>query len=91
VLDPHMSYWIGTLYLGLIGSALAFTCYFVVIRAIGPGRAAYTSVLSPVLAMLLSTVFENYRWSAEAAVGGALSLCGLFVALQARQAASPKR
>ncbi|NIJ34645.1 DMT family transporter [Sphingomonas oligoaromativorans] len=91
VLDPHASYWLGTLYLGLIGSALAFTCYFVVIRAIGPGRAAYTSVLSPVLAMLLSTVFENYRWSAEAAVGGGLSLCGLFVALQARQAASPRR
>jgi drug/metabolite transporter (DMT)-like permease len=91
VLDPHPSYWLGTLYLGLIGSALAFTCYFYVIRAIGPGRAAYSSVLSPVLAMLLSTVFEGYRWSAEAAVGALLALCGLFVALQARQAARPER
>ena len=52
---------------------------------------AWSHTAGPVLAMLLSTVFENYRWSAEAAVGGALSLCGLFVALQARQAASPKR
>jgi len=91
VIDPHPAYWLGTLYLGLIGSALAFTCYFVVIRAIGPGRAAYTSVLSPVLAMLLSTIFEGYRWSPASAMGGALSIAGLFVALRARQSAKPAR
>jgi drug/metabolite transporter (DMT)-like permease len=91
VLDPHPSYWLGTLYLALIGSALAFSCYFAVIRAIGPGRAAYSSVLSPVLAMLLSTMFEGYRWSAEAAVGCLLAIGGLIVALQARQAARPAR
>ncbi len=89
--DPHPAYWGGILYLGLVGSALAFTCYFYVIRAIGPGRAAYTSVLSPGLAMGLSTIFEGYRWSPEAIVGCLLSLAGLFVALQARQAASPAR
>ena len=91
VLDPHPGYWLGTLYLALIGSALAFSCYFAVIRAIGPGRAAYSSVLSPVLAMLLSTVFEGYRWSAAAAVGCLLAVGGLVVALQARQAAKPAR
>jgi drug/metabolite transporter (DMT)-like permease len=91
VVDPHPSYWLGTLYLGLIGSALAFTAYFHVIRAIGPGRAAYTSVLSPVLAMVLSTLFEGYRWSPEAAVGGLLAICGLYLALRARQLASPAR
>jgi drug/metabolite transporter (DMT)-like permease len=91
VLDPHPSYWLGTLYLALVGSALAFSCYFAVIRAIGPGRAAYSSVLSPVLAMLLSTVFEGYRWSAAAGVGGLLSIAGLVVALQARQAGRPAR
>ncbi len=91
VIDPHPSYWLGTLYLGLIGSALAFTAYFHVIRAIGPARAAYAGVLTPVLAMLLSTLFEGYRWSPEAAGGGLLSLCGLFVALQARQSAKPAR
>ncbi|WBO22271.1 DMT family transporter [Sphingomonas abietis] len=91
VIDPHPAYWLGTLYLGLIGSALAFSCYFVVIRAIGPGRAAYSSVLSPVLAMLLSTLFEGYRWSIPAAVGGVLSIVGLLVALRAKQSARPAR
>jgi len=91
VFDPHPTYWLGTLYLALIGSALAFTAYFHVIRAIGPARAAYSSVLIPVLAMGLSTLFEGYRWSPEAIVGGLLSLCGLCVALQARQSAKPLR
>lgn len=91
VLDPHPAYWVGTLYLALIGSALAFSCYFAVIRAIGPGRAAYTSVLSPVLAMLLSTIFERYRWSWEAGLGCALAIAGLVVALRAKQSARPAR
>jgi drug/metabolite transporter (DMT)-like permease len=89
--DPHPDYLIGILYLGLVGSALAFTCYFYVIRAIGPGRAAYTSVLSPGLAMGLSTLFEGYRWSPAAIGGCLLSLAGLFVALRAKQSASPAR
>ncbi|PXA85535.1 EamA family transporter [Nostoc sp. 3335mG] len=91
VLDQHPGYWLGTLYLALIGSALAFSCYFYVIRAIGPGRAAYSSVLSPVLAMLLSTLFEGYRWSLQAGFGCLLAIAGLVVALQARQAARPAR
>jgi drug/metabolite transporter (DMT)-like permease len=75
----------GTLYLGLFASAIAFTCYFGVIRAIGPGRAAYSGVLTPVLAMLLSTVFEGYHWTLLAVSGGILALVGLIVALSARK------
>lgn len=82
--DPSPVYWLGTLYLGLIGSALAFTLYAGVIREIGPARAAYTSVLTPVLAMLLSTVFEGYLWSASAVLGGLLAMAGLIVALRAK-------
>ncbi|HET8612294.1 MAG TPA: EamA family transporter [Sphingomonas sp.] len=91
VFDPSPGYWAGTLYLSLIGSALAFTFYFQVIRAIGPARAAYSGVLTPVLAMLLSTFFEGYRWTPQAIVGGLLSLAGLFVALKAKQRARPER
>ena len=94
VFDPSPRYWLGTLYLALFGSAVAFTLYFIVIRAIGPARAAYSGVLTPALAMALSTVFEGYRWSWEAAAGSLLALGGLAVALgarrsDARQAARP--
>lgn len=90
VLPADGAYWAGLLYLAIIGSAGAFSAYFMVIRVIGPGRAAYSSVLSPPLAMLLSTLFEGYRWSWEAALGGLAGLAGLAIALRAR-AASPAR
>ncbi len=91
VFPASPAYWAGAAYLGLVGSALAFSFYFRVIRGIGPGRAAYTSVLSPPLAMVLSTVFEGYRWSWAAGLGGVAALAGLVVALRARQSASPAR
>ena len=60
---------------------LAFSLYFPVVRKIGPGRAAYSSVLVPIIAMGLSTLFEDYRWSLLAAAGGLLALGGMLVAL----------
>ncbi|PTD25643.1 DMT family transporter [Sphingomonas fennica] len=85
--DPRPAYALGTLYLGVIGSALTFPLYFGVVRAIGPARAAYSSVVIPVLAMGLSTIFEGYRWSALPAAGGLLTLAGLVIALKARSPA----
>ena len=81
-------YWAGVIYLGLFASALNFTLYFNVIRIIGPAKAAYSSVLVPIIAMGFSTVFEGYRWSAFAVSGGVLAVTGLVVALRARR---PKR
>jgi len=57
--------------------------YFRLIRDIGPGKAAYTSVVIPVVAMLLSTIFEGYVWSTLALAGGILAILGLVVAMQA--------
>ena len=87
VIDPHPAYLAGTLYLGLAASAVTFPLYFGVIRAIGPAKAAYSSVIIPVIAMALSTVFEHYRWSALAAAGAALALIGLVIALMERKPA----
>lgn len=85
VFDMRLSYSLGLLYLGVLGSAFAFSLYFRLIQKIGPAKAAYTSVLIPVIAMLLSTVFEDYRWTWLAAAGAALVLAGLVIALKARR------
>ncbi len=79
-------YWSGVLYLGLIGSVVTFPLYFGLIRELGAGRAAYNGVLVPVVAMVLSTLFENYRWSPLAAGGAVLAIAGLLVALRGRTA-----
>ncbi|WP_156679906.1 DMT family transporter [Sphingomonas profundi] len=86
VFDASPAYVAGLLYLGIAASALAFPLYLGVIQAIGPGRAAYSSVLVPVLAMTLSTLFEHYVWGWPAAAGVALVIAGLVVALRARVA-----
>jgi drug/metabolite transporter (DMT)-like permease len=71
----------GLFYLGVIASAIAFTLYFGAIRIIGPAKAAYSSVVIPILAMGLSTIFEQYEWSLLAASGGIVTLIGMVIAL----------
>ena len=66
---------------------MAFWLYFGIIRRIGPAKAAYSSVLIPVIAMAISTVVEGYRWSPLAIAGGVLAVVGLVIALRAGRAA----
>ncbi|MGN6818680.1 MAG: DMT family transporter [Sphingomonas sp.] len=85
VIEHRAVYLLGILYLGVFASALAFPLYFGVLRAIGPAKAAYSSVIVPVIAMMLSTLFEGYRWSGLAIGGAALAAFGLIIALKARR------
>src|SRR3546814_5564679 len=72
VIETRFVYLAGVLYLGVIASAVTFPLYFGVIRAVGPGQAAWSSVLIPILAMGFSTVFEAYRWAPLSIIGGAV-------------------
>jgi drug/metabolite transporter (DMT)-like permease len=85
VIDWTPGYLGGVLYLAGFATCLAFLLYYDVIRAIGPSKAAWSSLLTPFIAMALSTLFEGYRWTWEAAAGGVLALAGLYVALAARR------
>jgi drug/metabolite transporter (DMT)-like permease len=81
VIDTRPGYWLGLVYLALPASVLTFSLYYPVVRKIGPAKAAYSSVLVPIIAMALSTLFEGYRWSPFAAAGAALALGGMVGAL----------
>lgn len=85
VFDFSLGYMLGLGYLGIVASAVAFPLYLGVIQAVGSGRAAYSSLLVPVQAMALSTIFEGYRWGLPAAAGVALVLGGLLLALRGRR------
>ena len=89
VADPRPEYWLGLIYLALAASVLCFSLYFPVVRKIGPGKAAYSSVMVPIIAMSLSTLFEGYRWSVLAAAGAALAIGGMLVALIGRRRPLP--
>ncbi len=76
------SYVWSLLYLAVFGSAIAFGCYLALIRQIGSARAAYTSVLFPVVALAISTVVEDYQWSGLAVIGVLLAMGGNWLALK---------
>lgn len=82
--DPSWPYVVSLLYLSLAGTSLAFGLYLVLIKRIGPSRAAYTSVLFPVVALAVSTLFEGYRWSLPSFTGLAVLVAGNALALSGR-------
>lgn len=67
-------------YLAVAGSVIGFTAYLMLVGRIGPERAAYSTVLFPIVALVASTFFEGYRWSPLTFVGLALVLMGNLVA-----------
>lgn len=90
VLPSNWDFWAGTAYLAVIGSIVTFPLHYNLVREIGAGRTAYNSIVTVVVAMLLSTLFEDYRWTALAAGGMALSLIGMLLALRSRRIKSVK-
>jgi len=79
------TYWAGIAYLALIGSVVTFPLHYNLVREIGAGRTAYNSILTIAVAMALSTLFEDYRWTLLTAVGMALAVLGMVIALKARR------
>ena len=73
---PDGRYLAALSYLSVIGSVVGFTTYLVLVSRIGSSRAAYTTVLFPVVALSLSTLFEGYHWDMAALAGLALTLLG---------------
>ncbi|HVM23259.1 MAG TPA: DMT family transporter [Sphingomicrobium sp.] len=82
VWDPRPAYWLGLLYLALAASVLTFSLYYPVVRRIGPAKAAYSSVLVPIIAMGFSTWLEDYRWTPLTIAGALLAVGGMALALR---------
>ncbi len=89
VFETRPGYWFGLFYLGIFASALAFSLYLPVVRKIGPAKAAYSSVLVPIIAMGFSTWLEDYRWTAQAIAGALLALGGMLGALSRSRSVVP--
>ncbi len=73
------------LYLAILGSVIAFGCYLTLLKNIGADKAAYASVMFPIVALIISTVFEGYVWTPEALFGMGLVVVGNVVAMANRE------
>ncbi len=78
-------YIVSLLYLSIFGSAVAFGCYLTLVHRIGADKAAYATILFPVVALTISTFFEGYVWTPTALAGIALILFGNVITLANRE------
>jgi drug/metabolite transporter (DMT)-like permease len=76
-------YLAGLFYLAIFGSVIAFYAYFTLINRIGPQKAVYVTVVTPVISVLLSIRLENYRPGALEWAGMTLCLASVAWALRA--------
>lgn len=87
--DWSPSYVASLLYLAVFGSVVAFTLYYQLAERKGPAQAALVGVMVPVIALIVSAVFEGWQATPLAVGGMGLCLASLFVATRAQSAARP--
>ena len=80
--DPSLPYIVSLLFLAVLASVVAFTTYLTLVQRIGADRAAYATVLFPVIALALSTFYEGYEWTWPAAAGVLLVFAGNVIVLR---------
>jgi len=80
-LDTRLPHIASLLYLSIFGTVIAFACYFVLLKDIGPEKASYSVVLFPVVAVTLSMMFEGFVWQTSTVIGFVLVLFGNVIVL----------
>jgi len=70
------AWWLSLAYLAVAGSVIAFACYLALQQRIGPGPASTIGVMTPVLALVVSALFEGFRPVALTWLGASLAVAG---------------
>ena len=79
--DMSKSYLLSLFYLVALGSIVAFLFYLKLLGRIGPENSAYVVVAIPIIAMVVSTIFEGYEWQQSAFYGMPVLIFGNIIAL----------
>jgi drug/metabolite transporter (DMT)-like permease len=82
--NASYSYVISLVYLALIASVIGFGVYLKLVGNIGADKASYVNIFTPTIALLLSTLFENYEWSWIGLIGVLLIIIGNIIVLYAK-------
>ena len=90
VIPQTFSYISSLLYLSVFGSIVAFGLYLTLLGRIGSAKSAYVAMLIPVVALVFSTVFEDFHWSLSTYIGVGLILAGNYILMQSKTKISLK-
>jgi drug/metabolite transporter (DMT)-like permease len=80
--DWGAPYVLSLAYLATFGSILAFGAYLHLLERVGAARAGYVGVAIPIVALAVSSLFEDYRWTLLALAGVAVSVAGNVIILR---------
>ncbi|MFC3120459.1 DMT family transporter [Agaribacter flavus] len=80
-LPSTSSYYYALLYLAVFGSVIAFGAYMQLVKQMGSDKAAYVVLVYPIVALAISTVFENYVWTISSMLGVIAVLIGNAIAM----------
>jgi drug/metabolite transporter (DMT)-like permease len=78
------TWWVSLAYLSVAGSVIAFACFLTLQQRVGVGAASSIGVMTPVLALVISALFEGYRPVALTWIGAALAVVGNVMILRPR-------
>ena len=86
--DLTPSYVVSLLYLAVFGSVIAFWSYLTLLGRIGANKAGYATIAFPVIAILVSVLFEGLEITAPLLAGMVLVLVGNLSILQRKTVAA---
>jgi len=89
--DSSAGYIISLLFLAVLGSVVAFACYLTLLGKIGLERAGYIAVMIPIVALVISALFEDLTLDMHILVGIGLAVLGNVVILGRRFARNPNK
>ena len=79
-------YILSLLHLSILGSVVGFGCYLTLLGRIGANKAGYALVMVPVVALIISTFFENFVWYFYTYAGLGLIFLGNVIMLTQKSA-----
>ncbi|MGI9249142.1 MAG: DMT family transporter [Woeseiaceae bacterium] len=80
--DATFTYIVSLLYLAIFGSVVAFGAYLTLLGRIGAHKAGYATVMFPVVALILSILFEGLDLNPYIILGTALVIAGNLLVLK---------
>ena len=80
--EYSLKYNLSLVYLSLFGSVFGFSLYLSLIKKIGSNDAAYVAIIMPLIALLVSTLFEELMWNVNLVIGAIMIIFGNILILK---------
>lgn len=80
--EATLPYALSLVYLSVLGSIVAFAGYLTLIQRVGATRAGYIGVMVPIVALVISSIFEQFRWHPVTFVGILVTVLGNVIILR---------